>query len=352
MPKVIKIKMKSKSLLYILLVQVIFFLLTSCRNENKPDISEIQTSIEIKRLDQDLFASIPDDTIEFISSLEYKYGKFFDLYNYRIISIGDSEEKLYIKNLLGFTNDPVIKQILEKCQIVFPQINEIQDGLNQGFRYYLYYYPDKPVPEVYTYLSGFNQSVITDERMLGIGLDKYLGADCDFYDRLAIPAYARRNMYPAKIVSDCMMAWALMEFDSGRPDYIREEIEDNLINNMLYNGKIMYFLDAVLPNEEESIKIGFSSQQLEWCINNEANMWDYLIENELIFSTDLMTMKKLLNKAPYTSYFTDESPGRSGIWIGWQIIRSYMKKTGISLQELMADNNYRKILNESGYNPG
>jgi len=327
-------------------------LIISCRNNDKPAISEIQTNIEIKRLDRDLFKTIPNDTVEFIRSLEYRYGDFFNLYNYRIISIGGSDEEQYISNLLSFTHDEVIKEISQKCNEIFPDVDEVQEGLNTAFKYYLYYYPDKPVPEVYTYLSGFNQSVVTDEKILGIGLDKFLGTDCDFYSRLAIPEYSRKNMHPQKIIADCMRAWGLMEFDAGRPDYIREDgVEDNLINNMLFNGKIMYFLDAVLPGVEDSLKIGFSSNQLEWCISNEANMWNYLIDNQLIFSSDLMVVTKLINNAPNTVYFTKESPGRSGIWIGWQIIKSYMKKSKSSLQDLMVNNDYRGILNNSRYNP-
>ncbi len=330
---------------------LLLFTMYACTNKNKPDISDIQTNIEIKRLDKDLFVPIPNDTIEFIRTLEYKYGDFFNLYNYRIISIGGSKEEQYIENLLNFSHDPIIKEIAQKCQEIFPEIDEIQNDLNQAFKYYLYYYPEKTIPKVYTYLSGFNQSVVTDEKIIGIGLDKFLGADCDFYARLAIPVYTRENMHSGKITSDCMRAWALMEFDKGRPDYFTEKIEDNLINNMLYHGKIMYFLDAILPDEEDSIKIGFSANQLDWCINNDANMWNYLIDNKLVFSTELMAIKKLLNNAPYTMYFTKESPCRAGVWIGWQIIKSYMNISKISLQELMVDNDYRKILNESAYNP-
>ncbi|MFC2121301.1 gliding motility protein GldB, partial [Bacteroidota bacterium] len=221
----------------------------------------------------------------------------------------------------------------------------------QSFSFYKYYFPYRQLPDIYTFISGFNQSVVTDEKILGIGLDKYFGDTCDFYTRLAWPNYIKKNMQPEKIVSDCMKAWAFMEFDSGRPNINQEIIKNNAINHMLFHGKIMYFLDAVLPYEEDSLKIGFSNNQLEWCQNNEAQMWDYLIENKLLFSTELLTIRKLVEDAPFTSYFTDQSPGRAGVWIGWQIIKSYMKKNNCSLEELMLENDYQKIMTISGYNP-
>ena len=71
-----------------------------------------------------------------------------------------------------------------------------------------------------------------------------------------------------------------------------------------------------------------------------------------IFSTDLMTMNKYINDAPFTSTISQESPGRLGIWVGWQIVNEYMKKNSdISLKELIQSTDYQNILTQSEYNP-
>ena len=273
------------------------------------------------------------------------------MYNYLIIDIGGSSEKNYIKNLQRFLNDTVIKQIYYKSEAVFPDLTEIEKELNKAFKFYNYYFPSKQLPDVYTYISGFNESVVTDEKILGIGLDKYFGDTCNYYSRLGLPNYVKKNMHPEKIVSDCMKAWSFMEFSSGGPNINQTNIKDNVLNNMLFHGKIMCFLDAVLPYEEDSLKIGFSNKQLEWCKNNEAQMWNYLIENKLLFSTELQNIRKLVTDHPFTPFFTNESPGRTGVWIGWQIVKSYMKKTKCNLKELMYEKDYQKIMTISAYNP-
>jgi len=343
---------KNRTLYILILVCFLSGIINSCKNKSAPDISEIITELKINRLEKDLFSASSDNLDSHISFLKKKYGQFFDLYNHRIITIGGSEKKEYPDNLNQFLNDDVIKQIYNESIEIFPELENIREDLDLAFSYYKFYFPEKSMPEVYTYISGFNQSVVTDEKILGIGLDKYLGEDCDFYVRLGLPEYITKNMHPGKIIPDCMTAWANMEFDQSRPDFYKEDISNNLINNILFSGKIMYFLDAVLPDEQDSIKIGYSGNQIEWCKSHEIAMWDYLIENKLLFSTNAMVVKKMLNNSPFTQYFNNESPGRTGVWIGWQIIKSYMKNNKVELSELMTDKDYRNMLNNSGYNPG
>jgi hypothetical protein len=65
-----------------------------------------------------------------------------------------------------------------------------------------------------------------------------------------------------------------------------------------------------------------------------------------------MNIMRFIGPAPFTSVYTNASPGRTGSWLGWQIVKKYMKKnSGVSLQMLMSDNDYQKILNDSGYSP-
>ena len=59
---------------------------------------------------------------------------------------------------------------------------------------------------VFTCITGFNNSIITGDSVLGISLDRYLGADCEYYPRLDIYKYIAARMTPENIVPDCMYA--------------------------------------------------------------------------------------------------------------------------------------------------
>ena len=207
------------------------------------------------------------------------------------------------------------------------------------------------MPQLYTYISGFNASLLIDEGILGLGLDRYLGKDIAWYDQLGIPKYMQRKMVPEKIPSDCMYVLAMTEFPF-QPAGSDTVVTENVINKMIYEGKLLYFVQAMMPKEKEELITGFTPEQLKWCRDNEMAMWAYLIEHKMLFKTDYLTINKLTRDAPFTSYFPRESPGRAANWIGWQIVQRYMKRnSGVTLPELMHETRYQKILNGSAYDP-
>ena len=121
---------------------------------------------------------------------------------------------------------------------------------------------------------------------------------------------------------------------------------------MIHQGKLMYFVDAMLPEMHDSLKIGYTKLQLDWCKKNEAQMWSQLIEYKMLYSNKRMDIIRYINASPTTSGFPLESPGRTGVWIGWQVVRQYMKKfPEKTLADLMQNSNYQQILNDSKYFP-
>jgi len=151
-------------------------------------------------------------------------------------------------------------------------------------------------------------------------------------------------MKKEKIVPDVITALAIAEFPYN-------DSLDNVLNRMIYNGKIMYFLDQILPETHDSVKISYTPTQLEWCTQSESEMWTFLVENKILFKSDYMEIKRYFDDGPFTASFPRQSPARTGIWLGWQIVRSYMKNNTVSLNELMLDKDYQKILNLSKYRP-
>jgi hypothetical protein len=224
----------------------------------------------------------------------------------------------------------------------------LEESLESAFRYYRYYFPDKVIPEVITCITIFNNSIIVDDSLLMISLDRYLGADSKYYPSLGIYSYQSRKMTPAYTASDCMYAWASTEWGYRDMNYgVR-----NLLNTMLHEAKIVYFTKRMMPSAADTILFGFTARQLDFCRSNEALMWEYLISNDLLFSTDSFIIRKLTGEAPFTSYFTEESPGRAVVWTGFRIIERYMRNNpDVTLAELMKINDCQEILNGAKYNP-
>lgn len=336
-----------KSVNSVFLLVIIVTLLFSCkRNPLKVDISNIEKTVEVVRFDESLFSMEGKDTLETFVELSNHHPDFFNLYTYRIIKIGGIADEYFTELMKVFVNDTMIQEVKSHTDKEFSNFKKLEKQLTKAFKYYNYHFPDKELPTIYTYVSGFNQSVVTAENIIGISLDKYLGRDCEYYQQLnTTPQYKIKNMHKDKILSDVAFAWGITEFEDSN-------LATNLLGNMVQKGKLMYLVDAMLPTLQDSFKIGYTPQELEWCEMNQPQMWTYLIEKDMLYSSKRMDIIRYINDAPSTSGYPQDSPGRTGVWIGWQIVRQYMKKhPEVTLAELMANNNYQKILNNSGYNP-
>ena len=316
------------------------------RNRLKVDISGIEKDIEFVRFGEELFSLPLQDTLEELSDLRQKYPDFFDLFTYQVIRIGGIEDENFEQYMTSFLTDTMIQQARELVNEEFSDLDELKDDINTAFKYYQYHFPEKKLPVVYTYISGYNQSVVTAEELIGIGLDKYLGRDNKTYRMLSTaPDYKIKNMHKDKIPSDVAYAWGMTEFSHTAET-------TTLLDNMIHEGKLMYFTEAMLPETPDSLIIGYTEKEVEWVENNEAEMWMYLAEHKMLYSNKRMDIIRYINDGPYTSGFPLESPGRTGVWIGWQIVRKYMDENeDISLKQLMENTDYQGILNASGYFP-
>jgi hypothetical protein len=300
--------------------------------------------IKIDRLEQRLFAIPIDSLPAAIPGLQQHYGTLFELYNQGILAIGSSDDPQYPQRLAGFLTDSYIHAAYRKVMERYPDAADLEKTLSAAFSEYHRHFPERTIPSVYTLISGFNQSMSVDEGILAISLDKYLGANEEFYSRLDIPVYQRRLMDKPYIVPDCMKAVAYTDF----PD---TDTVNNVLSNILYEGKIACFVHRMLPDAPDSLILGYTAEQLKWCKNNTRQMWTFLVEKKMLYRTDYLMVSKLVGPAPFTSLFTRESPGRAAVWLGYQIIESYMKHKNLSLEELMNNTDWTGILNEAKFKP-
>jgi hypothetical protein len=327
---------------------ILFMISASCRrNHFIINTSKIELDLKIKRLEADLFSVNPLELKDRIPHLREKYDGFLQYFGY-VINIGEPGDSAWGEGLLRFSTDKLNNEVYTKTMEVYPDIRNIEEDLTESFRHFRYYFPRKTVPGVFSCITGFNNSIILSDSILGIGLDRYLGSDCKFYPELQLYKYQTAKMNPVNIVPDCMFAWATREWDYKEIGYAT----DNVIASMIHEGKLLYFVRSMLPESDVKLIFGFTEGQMKFCKNNESQMWQYLIEHNLLFSSDQLTKRKLTGEAPFTLYFTNESPGRAAAWIGYRIIESYMMNNkGVTLENLMGSTDIQGILEKARYNP-
>lgn len=202
--------------------------------------------------------------------------------------------------------------------------------------------------KVATYIgsTGYSDRVRADRQSatLVVAIDQYVAPMTERYGFMGDPMYLVHLSDSAFLAVDCIAALA--------HEYIAmPEQPWSLLDYMIAEGKELYLLDQALPHTADSIKMRYTRQQMEWMEQHEEKVWASLMQNKMLFCTDENLFHNLIDEAPKTNAFGNESAPRTVEYIGWQIVRRYMKHSGVSLKTLLAETNAQKILNESGYRP-
>jgi hypothetical protein len=125
-----------------------------------------------------------------------------------------------------------------------------------------------------------------------------------------------------------------------------------LIEQMIEKGKQWWLLDKFLPGVPDSIKTGYTKDQLNWCKENEGLIWSFLLKNEDINSINPATIQTYIGEGPFTQGFSQEySPGNIGQWIGWQIVKKYADKNSSKKPAEIMGADAKIILEGAKYKP-
>jgi gliding motility-associated lipoprotein GldB len=310
------------------------------------DVSHIKIHpVKIQRFDRDFFSLNAENIPQQLPGLRQKYPGFTDLFVKNILCRSGIEDNACIPEIIRFVNDKDMHEAFQNCQTIFPDMKETEEKLTSVFRYFKYYFPGRKLPVVYTMMSGFNYSIARADTVFAIGLEMYLGRKSKFYEMMQVPNYKRLTMQKEYIVNDFVRAWMMEIF----PNTTKNK---TLLSEMIYEGKLLYLADALIPQEDDTIKTGFTKKQLRWCIEHESDMWGFLIKNKFLYSSELSVISKFTGEGPFTAGFAKESPARTGVWLGWQIVRRYMAHhSEITLEQLMSETDAQKILTLSKYKP-
>lgn len=336
----------------ILYVGIIVLLFSSCKQKNRfylPQFDE-EIAVNIKRFDLDFINLDTTAIVSDLEKLESKHPVFFSVFMDYVLMMDTTifSKELdapysYSREIKEFLQDTLFIGVHQDIKETYKDVSQLEQQLSKAYSYLHHYFPELMLPEVYFFASGFNQEILVADSLIGIGTDLYLGADYALYQHIT-HEYLIPNMRQEMIATDLLKTLLYEQFAfSGTP---------NLLNSMLYEGKILYLLSVILPDNQAETLIGYSAEELKWSKQHEHAIWSGIIEQKHLYSTDYFLVNQYVNVAPFTAPLTSDSPGRLGVWLGWQIIQHYMDKhTDIDLPSLMQNDNYQQILELSGYRP-
>ena len=314
--------------IYLLPLAICFFLL-SCEKKNKIEkaVEEIPVEIKVDRFDKAFFETKPED----LSQLKQKYPYFFFFL---------TDDAIWIEKM----QHPQWRELYGEVEKKYADFSTINQEIETLFKHIKFYFPKTKTPKVVTLISemDYNTKTIYADSLVIVSLELYLGKNHKFYQ---FPEYIKQNFEPTQIVPDIASSFLQTKMV---PD-----TDKSFLSQMIYLGKELYLKELLLPEYTDAARIGYTPEQIKWCAENEGYIWRYFIDKEMLYSVDAKLIPRFLSPAPFSKFYLEidnDSPGQVGAWIGWQIVRSYMKNNDVTINELM-NKKAKEIFEQSKYKP-
>ncbi|MEE9348940.1 MAG: gliding motility lipoprotein GldB [Flavobacteriaceae bacterium] len=312
------------------LISLLFIFIISCKEENKlaVDVSNINAEVTFKRFEQVFYGSNELD----LKKIKAEYPYFFS----------HDVDSIWIKKM----KDTDEQELYKETQKVYPNLKLEKEQLKDLFKHIKYYYPKFVEPSKVVTLNSnvsFEQRVVYMDSLLLISLDVFLGKDSKIYEDY--PDYIKEQFTKEHLIVS--VAEQLV-----RPIVFPSK-DRSFLARMIQQGKIKYALDAFLPTITNAIKNGYSKEKQNWVEGNEAMIWQFFMENKLLYDTSKELNKRFIDFAPFSKFYLDidnQSPGSVGSFIGLQIVKAFMKHNDVSLPDLMIMEN-ETIFKKSKYKP-
>lgn len=229
-------------------------------------------------------------------------------------------------------------------------VAKLRQDLASLFSHIKNYFPQFPVPKVYLYSSAL-QSIDDpifyhpQENLLFIDISAFMGnGNANYKGYLQ---YMQASMNPENIVPKVSQIFAMNIVPPSRD-------HQKFIDQIVYQGKLMTLQDAFLPQTPDHLKMNYTEKQWQWAATNEENIWNYFVENNLVFSDDARLGERFIQQGPFSKFYTEidnESSPQIGIFTGWQICRSYLREHPDTKLQDFLKMNATEIFNASEYQP-
>jgi gliding motility-associated lipoprotein GldB len=314
------------------IILIFGLLLVSCEEDSKleNEISNIDIDFVVERFDTAELDATPKDLPKLKKGFPFLFSKH-------------TPDSIWVNRL----NDTLQNEILNEVKKAFPDFKNTKNDINQMFQHLMYYNKVFSVPRVVTYTNSvqYRDRVIVTDSILLIALDNYLGPEHKFYVDGGIPQYLAKNFKQEQITVNLAEGFA--------KNYVYQSNRKTFLDEMIYFGKLLYFKDKIIPFKSDAEKIGYIPEEIAWARTNESPIWSYFVEKELLFSSDSKLPARFIADAPFSKFYLEldnESPGKLGQYIGWQIVKAYAERADEDLMTIL-QTEPEKIFKESKFKP-
>jgi len=324
--------------LQIITIITIFGCNSNNQCENIPEITN-PINLNIERLESSLLNISNKEELKFFIESEPEIAEFF------LHRSDFPNDSIFINETFRKFSNPYLDSLGIEVNRVYGELSQLKKELEEAFSNYKYYFPDARLPEIKTIVSGFGHDMLVSDTLIIIGLDYWMGEGAK-YRPMGLYNYVLKRYEPEYIVPTIMLLYGI----DGKIN-INNKNDHTMLSDMISYGKAFYFAKSVMPCTPDSILIWYSGEEWEGVIENQRIIWSHFLQNELLYETSHIIKKKYVDDRPKTYEIGPKCPGRISTWLGWEIVKDYMKEEDVSLQELMKTTDAQMIFNKSKYKP-
>jgi len=313
-------------------------LMAACSNKTQRGAD---SDVKICRYEQTMFDTPADKLADALRNFQSEYSS-------PLLNVYPDNEQ-FMMQLADFVADNTVRDIYNITQKQYSDLHWLEKELSAALKKAKAEDDEIDFDQFATFVSGYfdyGQRILADRasKSLLVSIDQYALGAMESYNWFGLPMYIVELSDSIFLASDIMAEIARQ--------YIALPDEKNLtmLDLMVSEGKVLYFLDKVMPRKDDRLKIRYNEEQMEWMRMNEDKVWAYFIQNELLYEKDFNRYHNFVDEAPKTNAFKDSAP-RTTHYIGWQIVRKYMENSHSTMKELFANTDAQSILQISKYKP-
>ncbi len=328
---------------YILIVTYLFISLSGCNNNIKGNEITYKNQSKIIRFDKEFFAYITHPSQAKQDSLIQSYPQLLPAIAITAANVKSGDSTVhYINELNRYYSHPSLLLIYRDALTHFDNVSVYDNALKEIEINASKELPCEQLPKLSFHVSGFKENVIAFDSLISISIDKYLGKDYSYYQTY-FNDHERSRMTPSFIMVDYLKAWLMSD--------VIDNDQNDLLETIIYHGKLIYVISKLLPENDFKLEniIGYTTDQLMWCNENEKKIWKNITDQAGLNNTDRLIISGYVNDGLYTVPIGKNSPPRLGDWIGWQIVKQYATEKKATTENVIKTD-AKTILKEAKYN--
>ena len=167
------------------------------------DIGEKEPTVHIDRYDRVLDEYVSLNSYTALGRMNTQYPQQTKLLIEDVLSLGNVDDPAVEQQLRHCYLDSAMQVVLDEVHRQYGDLSDIEEQFREAFDREMEKNPDFRPPHVYAQISCLNQSIVVADTLIGISLDKYLGADFPLYAKF-FNEEQRARMRREAIVPDAM----------------------------------------------------------------------------------------------------------------------------------------------------